>query len=104
MPCGVRGHSNRRREMNIPRLLAVTAAAGGLLALVVGGNTAASTTAPRFQIYVSPPSVGNSAGEPSIGSLSKTGDAMFQSQFETLWVTFNDSTSPAQTTWTNRSA
>ena len=59
----------------------------------VGGNG----YAPRFQVLVSPPTLGNGAGEPSIGySLPKTGAspkpgrAMYQSGLETLRVTFGE--------------
>src|SRR5205814_2108546 len=53
--------------------------------------------------------LGNGAGEPSIGvALPSTdfpqGRAMYQSGTQLLRVTFNDSVSPAQATWENKSA
>ena len=56
---------------------------------------------PRFSNYMSPPSVANGWGEPSIGVNWNTGNVMFfggLSQYA-VRVNFDDSTSPARTTW-----
>jgi hypothetical protein len=47
---------------------------------------------PRYQIYTPPPlsGLGINAGEPSIGINWTTGRAMFQSDLQTLRITFND--------------
>ncbi|HYX41248.1 MAG TPA: sialidase family protein [Pyrinomonadaceae bacterium] len=58
-------------------------------------------TAPTFQNFVSPPTLGNASGEPSIGANWKTGKVMFEAQLQTLRVTFNDTVSPATATWVN---
>jgi len=42
---------------------------------------------------------GNGAGEPSIGVNPATGKVFFQSNTQTLRVTFDDTSSPARTTW-----
>lgn len=44
--------------------------------------------APRFQVLSAPPTLGNSAGEPSIGYNPITRKAMYQSGLETLRVTY----------------
>lgn len=62
--------------------------------------------APRYQNYTPPAgsSFGTDAGEPSIGANWNTGNVLFQSYLDTLKVSFNDSTSPAQATWTKSRA
>jgi hypothetical protein len=55
------------------------------------------------------PNLGNDAGEPSIGvnwntNKANGGTVMFQAIFETLRVTFDDSTTPATATWQDVSA
>jgi hypothetical protein len=48
--------------------------------------------------------LGTTAGEPSIGANWKTGKVMFQSNTQTLRVSFNDSVKPASATWEAKSA
>ena len=48
--------------------------------------------------------MGRGAGEPSIGVNWKTGVVNFQSDLETLFVTFNDSPSGTTASWVNRPA
>ena len=57
---------------------------------------------PRFKNYSATfPEMGGDAAEPSMGVNWTTGNVMFQSGLETLRISFNDSTSPAMTTWVN---
>jgi len=60
--------------------------------------------APRYQTYAAPAPLGTTAGEPSIGADWKTGDTLIESDLQTLRVSFNDFTSPAQATWVDKSA
>jgi len=67
---------------------------------VIPTNPPPSTaTPPTYINYQSPPALGNSSGEPSIGANWLTGNVMFQAVLETLRVTFDDSRSPAAATW-----
>ena len=59
---------------------------------------------PTYEIHTPPSTLGQSAGEPTIGLNWKTGNAMFIAGLQTLRVTFNDSVSPATSTWVNKSA
>ncbi|MGH2443612.1 MAG: hypothetical protein ACRDFX_10690, partial [Chloroflexota bacterium] len=61
-------------------------------------------TAPRFFNYAIPHSQGGNAGEPSIGYDPNTGNVMYQAGLQTFRVKFNDTTSPAQATWTDVSS
>jgi hypothetical protein len=51
-----------------------------------------------FTNYTPPPSMGQSAGEPSLGVNPKTNAAIMQAGFDTMRVTF-DEASPANATW-----
>ncbi|MEA2622006.1 MAG: hypothetical protein QOH61_916 [Chloroflexota bacterium] len=62
-----------------------------------GGN-------PRYQNYVAPPALGDSAGEPTLGVNTETGNVMFIAGLQTLRASFNDCSSPARDTWVDRSA
>ena len=66
--------------------------------------TPSTATPPSYQNYAAPSGLGESAGEPTIGVNWNTGAAMFISGLQTLRVRFNDSTSPATTTWEDVSA
>ncbi len=59
---------------------------------------------PTYQNHVPPSTLGQSAGEPTIGLNWKTGNAMFIASLQTLRVSFDDSASPATSTWVNKSA
>ena len=59
---------------------------------------------PSYHSYAAPAGVGEGAGEPTIGANWNSGAVMFISGLETLRVKFNDSTSPATTTWEDVSA
>lgn len=61
-------------------------------------------TPPRYFNYAAPGGLGRGAGEPTLGVNWATGNVMFISGLETLRVTFDDSSSPAQATWINKSA
>ncbi len=61
--------------------------------------TVAGRTDPRYQNYVAPNGLGTTAGEPSIGVNWNTGKVLYQSDLQTLQVSFDDSSSPANATW-----
>ncbi|HKY29779.1 MAG TPA: hypothetical protein VJM12_17700 [Pyrinomonadaceae bacterium] len=67
-----------------------------------GGTS--SEAPPRYFNYAAPGGLGRSAGEPSLGVNWTTGNVMYISGLETLRVSFDDASSPAQSTWTNSSA
>lgn len=60
--------------------------------------------APRYQNYQAPAELGNSAGEPTIGVNWDSGNAMFIASLQTLRVKWDDSVSPASSTWEDVSA
>jgi hypothetical protein len=62
-------------------------------------DSVAHGTAPTYANYQSPPGLGDSSGEPSIGANFNSGRIMTQAVFDTLQVSFNTSTSPATATW-----
>ena len=62
------------------------------------------TFTPRFQSFAAPNGLGTSAGEPSIGVNWQTGKVFILSNLQMLRVTFDDCTSPAKTTWEDKSA
>ncbi len=69
-----------------------------LVLLLVASATAQT---PRYKTYPAPfPQIGGDGAEPSIGVNGNTGKVMFQSGLETIRISFDDSTSPARTTWT----
>jgi len=69
-----------------------------LMVAVIPSAARGVPTAPTFASFVAPPSLGNDAGEPSIGSNWATGNVMYQAGLETLRVSgFNDATGAA--TW-----
>jgi hypothetical protein len=62
-------------------------------------DSVAHGTAPTYSNYQSPPGLGDSSGEPSIGANFNSGRIMTQAVFDTLQVTFNTATSPATAKW-----
>ena len=95
-----------------PRL-SLAAATAALLALVaLPGATAservtqasAPAGTPTYQNYAAQAALGNNAGEPSIGVDRKTGKVFFESNVNTYRVGFDDCSSPARTTWEDKSA
>ena len=65
---------------------------------------ASNATPPTYDNFVPPSTLGQRAGEPTIGLNWATGKAMFIASLQTLRVTFNDTVSPATATWENKSA
>lgn len=65
---------------------------------------ASNATPPTYDNFAPPATLGQSAGEPSIGLNWSSGRAMFIASLETLRVTFNDTVSPATATWEDKSA
>lgn len=65
---------------------------------------ASTATAPTYDNFVPPSTLGKSAGEPTIGLNWATGRAMFIASLQTLRVTFDDTVSPSTATWENKSA
>lgn len=66
--------------------------------------TPSTETAPHYTSYAAPAELGNSAGEPTIGVNWNTGAAMFVSSLQTLRIKWDDSASPAPSTWEDVSA
>jgi hypothetical protein len=68
--------------------------------------TPGTATPPKYSNHQPPAGsgLGTTAGEPSIGANWKSGKVMFQSNTQTLRVTFNDSVKPATATWEAKSA
>ena len=60
-----------------------------------------SGVAPRYATYAAPNGLGTSAGEPSLGVNWATGNVLYLASLETMKISFDDSTSPAQSTWTD---
>jgi hypothetical protein len=68
----------------------------------LGGDPATPASGTEHLTYSSykpPATLGNDAGEPSIGVSWRSGDAMYQAGLETLRATFDDSVSPANASW-----
>lgn len=63
-----------------------------------------SATAPTYDNFAPPSTLGQRAGEPTIGLNWATGKAMFIASLQTLRVTFDDAVSPVTATWENKSA
>jgi hypothetical protein len=63
-----------------------------------------TVTPPSYRNYAAPAGIGESAGEPTLGVNWNSGAVMFISGLETLRVRFDDSTTPATTTWEDVSA
>src|SRR6185503_7490706 len=66
--------------------------------------TPSNESAPGYTSYAAPPSMGNSAGEPTIGVNWNSGAAMFIASLQTLRVKWDDTASPAPATWEDVSA
>ena len=59
---------------------------------------------PRFKLYAAPNGLGTDAGEPSMGINHATGNVFFESYTQTLRISLDDCSSPAQDQWVDRSA
>jgi hypothetical protein len=59
--------------------------------------------APIYAIHAAPAPLGRRSGEPSIGTNWKTGKTMFKALFDTMRVSFDDSTLPSKATWLDKS-
>jgi hypothetical protein len=59
---------------------------------------------PTYTSFQAPAALGNSAGEPSIGANWISGNAIFQAGFDTMRVTFDDTTRPATAAWVLKDA
>jgi hypothetical protein len=66
--------------------------------------TPSTEAAPRYFNYAAPAGMGGNAGEPTLGVNWATGAVMYIAGLETLRVGFDDSSSPARTTWEEVSA
>ena len=91
-----------RRTVTRARARLLLAALGSLalIATSLGAGRAASATAPTFTDFKPPSTLGQRAGEPSIGSDWATGNIMYQAGLQTLRVNnFNDTAQTA--TWAN---
>lgn len=63
-----------------------------------------NATPPTYSNFAPPSTLGQRAGEPTIGLNWSTGNAMFIASLQTLRVTFDDTVSPSTATWVNKSA
>jgi hypothetical protein len=63
-----------------------------------------SATAPTYDNFAPPSTLGQRAGEPTIGLNWATGKAMFIAGLQTLRVTFNETVSGVTASWENKSA
>ncbi len=66
--------------------------------------TMSTATPPTYDNFAPPATLGQRAGEPTIGLNWSTGRAMFIASLQTLRVTFDDLVSPSTATWENKSA
>ncbi len=65
---------------------------------------ASNATPPTYDNFAPPTTLGQRAGEPTIGLNWATGRAMFIANLQTLRVTFDDTVSPSTATWENKPA
>jgi uncharacterized repeat protein (TIGR01451 family) len=84
-------------------LIAIVALPGAT-ASEQASQAASPAATPTYANYAAPAALGNNAGEPSIGVDWKTGKVFFESNISTYRVSFDDCSSPARTTWEDRSA
>ncbi|HVF04160.1 MAG TPA: sialidase family protein [Frankiaceae bacterium] len=66
---------------------------------VVGPADAGRTVSPSYRVYVAPPGLGNSAGEPTLGVIPGSDTVMFQSYTQTLNVSGFDRKRPGDALW-----
>ncbi|HEY2973448.1 MAG TPA: hypothetical protein VGJ48_13125 [Pyrinomonadaceae bacterium] len=65
--------------------------------------TPSTEPAPRFSTYAAPGGLGNDAGEPTVGINFKNNNVMYLAGKQTLRAVFDDSSSPAQVAWSDKS-
>lgn len=82
-------------------LLALAAVGLTALAVVAPADAGKVSTTPRYQVYTSPPGIGDNAGEPTLGVDPKSGQVLFQALLETLNVSGFDKKKPGDATWQN---
>ena len=75
----------------------------------ISGAPTGTGLAPRFENFQAPGTLGNTAGEPSLGvglasAQYPAGRTMYQANTTTLRVTFDDCASPAAAAWENKTA
>lgn len=63
-----------------------------------------TATPPGYDVFIPPSTLGQRAGEPSIGVNWFSGNAMFIAALQTLRISFDDTTKPATATWVDKSA
>src|SRR4051812_18759437 len=76
-------------------------AGADLVPLTTPVQPPAGTDPLTFQNVPAPNGLGGDAGEPSIGANWNSGNTMFQAGLQALRVTWDDSVSPANSTWTD---
>jgi hypothetical protein len=81
----------------------IALASCGVLAAVLPANALkpAPSTTPVYRLYAAPGSLGNKAGEPTLGVDPKSGEVMFQARYETLNVSNLDRGYPGSALWRN---
>ena len=78
-------------------------ASATIVPLVTGNQPPPGTEPITYAGTPAPNGLGTDAGEPSIGASWKSGNVMFQAGLQALRVTFDDSLSPANSTWADKS-
>jgi hypothetical protein len=78
-------------------------AAATIIPINAGTQPPPGTESISYSNYAAPNGLGADAGEPSIGASWKSGNVMFQAGLQALRVGFDDSLSPANSTWADKS-
>ena len=79
--------------------LAVAVLLSAVLALA--SASVAFAVPPTYDLYQAPSSLGQDAGEPSLGVNWKSGNVLYIAGIETLRVTFDNSATPANASWSD---
>lgn len=71
------------------------------LVATVPADAGRPSSTPRYRVYTSPPGIGNSAGEPTLGVVPGSDTVLFQASLQTLNVSRWDKDGTGQATWRN---
>jgi hypothetical protein len=82
-------------------LIALASCAVVTAAAVAPASAGKSPGKPQWRTYAAPASLGNKAGEPTLGVDPGSGQVLFQAMYETLNVTGFDRTGPGTSSWRN---
>ena len=90
------GFTNTSAQAYVGKLT-ITTTAGGIVPPPPIGPTAAAPGLPRYYTFAPPPTIGEAAGEPTIGFNKTTKRAMYIAGLQTLQVTFPEQETPVGT-------